>query len=590
MRRILMIGLLVLFTTAAPALAQTVECPEFEGITCAGWVTDAAGVVVDDQRLEDAVGRVVAAYGHEIAVVVIDDSGSRDTNEFAQDLGNAWGVGDAELDDGIVVVVNLGDRRTAIQTGPGIFIPTSQLDFVAGLGNSFFAADDFDGGLAAIVGGLEQTLAGMAPTDATGPTEPSQPVTTQPGQPVTTQPPPRQDEGSGNGGWVFAGLMLAVGAGLVGSGAANSRLDKVRAVRKERQEQVDGELARLKPAGYELTLEEELMLARPPEAPDVTTKAGMDTLAALAEERPAGDRKALEALWALRAIDVVDQDRLNAEVEIPLELRVTGEQDVLEETVQQTAIDAVKVPTGDDTAFKVMLDELNRLVESLRPYRIAEAKRRLAQDVAGQVRQTSIGPTVLSDLGVRLAQAAPVLDDATALSVSVSELEKTYEVARSKTDRLENLYARLPDSIARPAVSAALADLEEDPDASLERYELIRTALETRGRDLQQDGIELSALAAFLLLNNDEGSLTEFLDAYHEARRLGHEPVVAVELAIAGLQTKAEIEHVREEASRLGLPISITAALLRAGERSVVTFGSLQHELAAQGVKGDTKR
>ena len=119
---------------------------------------------------------------------------------------------------------------------------------------------------------------------------------------------------------------------------------------------------------------------------------------------------------------------------------------------------------------------------------------------------------------MRLTQAAPVLDDDLPLADSVSELESTYEVARSKTDRLENLYARLPDSIARPAVSAALADLDEDPDSSIERYELIRTALDTRGRDLQQDGIELSALAAFLLLNNDEGSLTEFLDAYHEAR------------------------------------------------------------------------
>jgi len=108
MRRILMSLLLVLFVTAAPALAQTVDCPEFEGITCDGWVTDAAGVLVDDPRLEEAVGRVVAASGHEIAVVVIGDSGGRDTNEFARDLGNAWGVGDPERNDGIVVVVNLG--------------------------------------------------------------------------------------------------------------------------------------------------------------------------------------------------------------------------------------------------------------------------------------------------------------------------------------------------------------------------------------------------------------------------------------------------------------------------------------------------
>src|SRR5665811_2053949 len=151
MKRVFVV-LALLLLMATPALAQSAPtCPPFEGITCDGWVTDTAGVINDDARLEEAVGRVVAEYGHEIAVLVVPDSGSRSPAEFAQDLGNAWGVGDAQSNDGVVVLIDLANRYTAIETGSGLSIPSSQLDFVAGLGRSFFAAGDFDGGIAAII-------------------------------------------------------------------------------------------------------------------------------------------------------------------------------------------------------------------------------------------------------------------------------------------------------------------------------------------------------------------------------------------------------------------------------------------------------
>ena len=56
---------IVLLTVLMPAsaLAQTIECPEFEGVTCDGAVTDTVGVVEDDAALEEAIGRLVATYG-----------------------------------------------------------------------------------------------------------------------------------------------------------------------------------------------------------------------------------------------------------------------------------------------------------------------------------------------------------------------------------------------------------------------------------------------------------------------------------------------------------------------------------------------
>ena len=97
-----------------PAVAQTEAptCPEYRGVVCDGWFTDDAGVVTDDGALEATIGRVVANHGHQIAVVVIDSSGTISPREFAEGLGNTWAVGEAGVDDGIVVLVALSERRT----------------------------------------------------------------------------------------------------------------------------------------------------------------------------------------------------------------------------------------------------------------------------------------------------------------------------------------------------------------------------------------------------------------------------------------------------------------------------------------------
>ncbi|HDL50218.1 MAG TPA: TPM domain-containing protein [Actinobacteria bacterium] len=557
--------LALLFATATPALAQSAPtCPPFEGITCDGWVTDTVGVVTDDARLEEAVGRVVAEYGHEIAVVVIQNSDPRSPNEFAQDLGNAWGVGAADRNDGVVVLIDLDNRATAIETGKGLDISSRQLDFVAGLGRSFFAAGDFDGGIAAIVGGLEQTFAGTAPATPTG--------------------SPSGKPSSSSGILIFAIVILGLGAALVGTGAAKTRRDRRFLARKGRQERVDGELARLRPAGHELTVPAEVTIAPPATAVSSSTREALSVLQALKQGSPPSAKAVLEALWTHGAVDVLDTKRLHTE--IPLELRVTGEQSVLEDSLQQASREAID--ETDDDAFEVALGRLRSVVDALRPYRIAEARRKLAIALTDEIVDTPIGATVVNDLGVRLLQAGSVLEETDSIEASISSLEDAYATARAKTDRLEAIYEKLPDSLARPAVAVALADVMDDPQESVNRYETIRVELEEKGSDLRQDGLEIPAVAAFLLLNND--SVPDFLAAYHDARGYGYEPVVAVELAIAGLTSQDEIERIRDEAKRLGLPISITAALVRNGERSITAFNEVANQLTAKGVTGEIRR
>jgi uncharacterized protein len=158
MRRLLLVAALpaALLASGPAAAAQTdgPACPEYRGVVCDGWVTDTAGVVENDARLEETVARVVADRGHEIAVVVVPTTGSLDPRSFAEELGNTWGVGSAERDDGIVILVAIEERRTEIVTGSGLSI--DGLDDVAAAGNSAFGAGDFDGGIIAILGSLDR--------------------------------------------------------------------------------------------------------------------------------------------------------------------------------------------------------------------------------------------------------------------------------------------------------------------------------------------------------------------------------------------------------------------------------------------------
>ena len=68
--------LLVLFGLAAlPAAAQDTTCPPFEGITCDGFVTDAAGVLDNDGVLESEAARIEGTYGAQVAVVTVPSLG-----------------------------------------------------------------------------------------------------------------------------------------------------------------------------------------------------------------------------------------------------------------------------------------------------------------------------------------------------------------------------------------------------------------------------------------------------------------------------------------------------------------------------------
>jgi uncharacterized protein len=73
----------------------------------------------DKQQLENKLVTFNDSTSTQIAVVIIKSVGDNDINDYGQKLGRAWGIGSKGKNNGILVLVALGDRKVTIQTGYG---------------------------------------------------------------------------------------------------------------------------------------------------------------------------------------------------------------------------------------------------------------------------------------------------------------------------------------------------------------------------------------------------------------------------------------------------------------------------------------
>lgn len=115
MRRLI----LALLLLAQPAIAQDYPAPLTPHVSDYAEVLDAE----TEARITAALVAAREDPGTEIAVVTIGnrlDYGSSDSIEsFATGLFNAWGIGDADRNDGILILVALTDRDMRLELGSG---------------------------------------------------------------------------------------------------------------------------------------------------------------------------------------------------------------------------------------------------------------------------------------------------------------------------------------------------------------------------------------------------------------------------------------------------------------------------------------
>jgi uncharacterized protein len=181
--------------------------------TYGGWVTDMAGVLSPEQKaqLNRLIDQLERDTGAEIAVVILRRTQGATPKEYATELFNRWGVGKREADNGVLLLVSLGDRRVEIETGYGMeaILP----DAVAGeiLDTAVvprFRAGDIPGG---VIAGVEAIAARIRDAQASGayePSVPSMPYSPRPDDaPFTPAPMPNP---------LPIGGLLLLGGGAIG--------------------------------------------------------------------------------------------------------------------------------------------------------------------------------------------------------------------------------------------------------------------------------------------------------------------------------------------------------------------------------------
>lgn len=85
-------------------------------------VTDLTNTLSAGQiaKLEQKLVAFDDSTTNQIAVVIVKTVGDYDINEYALELGRKWGIGGKAKNNGVILLVAIGDRKLAIQTGYGL--------------------------------------------------------------------------------------------------------------------------------------------------------------------------------------------------------------------------------------------------------------------------------------------------------------------------------------------------------------------------------------------------------------------------------------------------------------------------------------
>ena len=150
MKKVIALTLFLITVFVFPVTALTVSVKPTDQF----FVNDFANVI-DDGAESNMLAAGVQLYqktGAQVVVVTLDTIDGADIQEYGVQLGRAWGVGDEEKDNGIVLILAMEEREVGISVGygsegavtdmqSGIILDTYALPY--------FQEDNFSEGLAA---------------------------------------------------------------------------------------------------------------------------------------------------------------------------------------------------------------------------------------------------------------------------------------------------------------------------------------------------------------------------------------------------------------------------------------------------------
>lgn len=163
LRRVCAIGLAVLALAGTPALAELPARPD-------GPILDQANVIPPDQEglLDQRLRDYTKATGRAVIVATVSSLDGLEDEEYAQELGEAWGIGGQTTEEGVLFLIAPAERKVRIHTARGVQDRVTDAFSGRVIREQViprFKANDYGGG---IVAGVDQITAQLdrSPADA----------------------------------------------------------------------------------------------------------------------------------------------------------------------------------------------------------------------------------------------------------------------------------------------------------------------------------------------------------------------------------------------------------------------------------------
>lgn len=116
------------------------------------FVNDFADVLTPEQeaKMQSLGVNLYNASKAQVVAVTIDSLEGNDINDYALTLARDWGIGNAGQDNGILLLLSVGDREVRIEVGYGLegALPDSKTGRILDIyGIDYFKANDFGSGM-----------------------------------------------------------------------------------------------------------------------------------------------------------------------------------------------------------------------------------------------------------------------------------------------------------------------------------------------------------------------------------------------------------------------------------------------------------
>jgi uncharacterized protein len=119
------------------------------------YVLDLANKLSTDQvnSLNNKIQGIKSSTDNEFAILILQNMDGNNIEDVAYTVFNTWGVGKKDLDNGVLIVIAVSERKTRIETGKGVgeLTDLQSNDILANTLRPFLKKGDFFGGLNATV-------------------------------------------------------------------------------------------------------------------------------------------------------------------------------------------------------------------------------------------------------------------------------------------------------------------------------------------------------------------------------------------------------------------------------------------------------